>query len=90
MHEAERALEHPFIGLLQTNLFIERENLVGGREFLVGAGQEAVDSSPVNRVWLEFLHATPNSGTRLLCQTFSRKASLRERRNLNSFGVKAV
>ena len=80
-HEAERGLEHRFIGLLQTSLFIERENLVGRREFLIGTGKEAVDLGPVNGVWFEFLHATPSSDTRLLCQTFSRKVSLRERRN---------
>jgi hypothetical protein len=41
------------VGLLQTSLFTERENLVIGRQFLVSAGQEAVDLGPVNRVWLE-------------------------------------
>jgi hypothetical protein len=65
-HEAERGFEHRFIGLLQTRLFIERENLVGGREFLVGAGREAVDLGQSTVCGLSLLRGLVESGGRRL------------------------
>ena len=74
----------------QASLFVDGEDLMGRSELLLGTCNEALYLRPVNRVWLELLHAAPTSKTRLLCQTFSRKASLRPRRDSSSFLVRTV
>ena len=84
-HGAQRGFEHRFVGLLNATFSVEGEDLMGRSELLLGACHEAVDLRPVNRMWLEFLHAAPTSETRLLRQTFSRKESLRSRRDSSSF-----
>lgn len=89
-HKSQRSFEHCFIGLLQSSLVIKCENFPGRSEFCLCTLQEAVNLSPVYFLWLEFLHAVPTSKTGLLCQTFSRKASFRERRDLNSFGERTT
>jgi hypothetical protein len=67
----------------------EHEDLARRGELLVDACEEAVDLRSINFVRREFLHAAPTSNARLLCQTLSRKASLRPRRNFSSFLVTA-
>ena len=89
-HEPQGSLQHCFVGLLEAGLFVESENLLCGRKFLFGALQEALNLRPVYLLRLKLLHAALRSETRLLCQTFSRKASFRFRRDSNSFLLKTV
>lgn len=89
-HETERGFEHRFVGLLKASFLIESKDLMSGDELLVCACQEARDLRPVNSVGLKLLHAAPTSGTRLLCETLSRKESLRPRRDFSSFLVRTV
>jgi len=90
MKPNEAFFEHRFVRLLKASLFVKGEDLMGRSELLLGACNEALYLRPVDRVLLEFLHAAPTSKTRLLCQTFSRKASLRPRRDSSSFLVRTV
>ena len=52
--------------------------------------RESVRSVPSQRRAVLASSSGATSGIRLLCQTFSRNASLRARRDSNSFGVKTV
>jgi len=52
---------------------------VCGGQLLLGALQEAFNLRPIYLLGFELLHAAHTSETRLLCQTFSRKASFRFR-----------
>jgi hypothetical protein len=89
-HEAQRGFKHRFVRLLKAGFFVAGEDFMGRSELLLGACNEALYLRPVNRVWLEFFQAVPTSGTRFVCQTFSRKASLRPRRDSSSFLVRTV
>jgi hypothetical protein len=89
-HEAQRCLQHRFVGLLKASFLVKSENLMGGGQLLFGALQKAFNLRRFNLLWFELLHAALTSETRLLCQTFSRKASFRFRRDSNSFRLKTV
>jgi len=89
-HEPERRFEHCFVSLLKASLLVKGENFVSRGEFLVRAREKAFNLRPINDVRLYFLQFEPTSGIRLLCQTFSRNASLRARRDPNSFRVSTV
>ena len=51
-HEAQRSLEHCFVGLLKASLLVKGENFVGRRQFFIRAREEAVDLCPINGVRL--------------------------------------
>src|SRR5580704_3936005 len=89
-HEPERSFEHCFVGLLKASFFVKGENLAGGGHLLSlrsrGNGR-FVPSQPRAALASSF---GPMRETRLLRQTFSRNASLRARREPNSFGVSTV
>ncbi len=49
-HEPEGCLEHCFVRLLKTGLFVKSQNLVGRSELLVPTREKAFDLRPVNGV----------------------------------------
>src|SRR5882672_2619697 len=89
-HESQRSFQHGFVGLLQTRLFVKGENLSRGGQLLVGALKETLNLNPINSLRFQFFHAALTRVMRLLCQTFSRNASFRARREENSFRVSTV
>lgn len=89
-HEPEGSLEHCFVGLLKASLLVKGENFVSRGELLVRAREKALDSAPSQRCAALVSSFEPTSGIRLLCQTLSRNASFRARRDPNSFRVSTV
>src|SRR6266705_419002 len=78
-HEPQGRPKHGLVGLSS-----KARILWAGASFLSALARKRSICAPVNFVRLELLHAAPTSETRLLCQRFSRKASFRARRDLNS------
>lgn len=84
-HESKGRFEHCFGGLLKTGFFIKSENFTSRGQFLIRAREETVDLCPSQPRAALASSFGPMSETRLLCQTFSRNASFRARREPNSF-----
>ena len=55
-HKAERSLQHRFIGLLESGLFVEGENLAGWGKLLLGTCEKTINLRPVDDVRLKFFH----------------------------------
>src|SRR6266478_6067236 len=83
-HKAERSFQHRFIGLLKTGFLVEGENFAGRSELLVSSSRGSDRFAPSQRRAALAFSCGPMSETRLLRQTFSRKASFRARRESNS------
>ena len=47
-HEAQRYLQHRFVGLLKASFLVKSENLMGGGQRLFGALQKAFNLRPIS------------------------------------------
>src|SRR5712692_7316593 len=89
-HEPQRSFEHCFVGLLKTSFLVKGENFAGRGQLLIRTREEAIDLGPSQPRAALVSSFRSMSETRLLCQTFSRNASFRARRDSNSFGARTV
>ena len=89
-HEPEGSLEHCFVGLLKASLLVKKREFGGPKQASYPRSRGSDRFAPSQpRVALPS-SLGPMSKTRLLCQTFSKKASFRARREPSSFGVRTV
>src|ERR1700685_3233440 len=96
-HKPERRLKHGFIGQLKAGFIVERQQSCGLKPASCLRSRGS-DKSAANQRFAALAFSSgitkfrggPTSGTRSLCQTFSRKASLRARRGLYFFFVRTV